>query len=93
MLLCPSERHAGHFIRLRHRTVRELQMAGHPVWHHTGDLVRPGHIGDTRIAFVPVAIRQEGRSGKIVVAVARQRIRHRLRAGKFADPSRRGKEA
>jgi len=59
VLLRTGKRDAGHIIRVRHRSVRELLVAGHHVWHLTGDLVHPSPVGVARIAHVSLAIRQE----------------------------------
>jgi len=63
------------------------------VRNHTGDHVRPGPIGGTRDAHVPVAIRQEEGGGTFIGAIARARVRHRRRAGGAAAAARGGAEA
>jgi len=88
LLLRPVKRDAGHIVRLLDRAVRELRVAGHHVWHFTDDLVRPGHVGDARIAHVSLAIRQKEGSGRRVGYVARQGLRHRRRVGGAAERAR-----
>jgi len=68
--------HIGHIIRLRDRAVCELLFSGHHVRYTTVDLVRPGFIGDTGIAYVPNETWQEGRCRKSVGMVAREGLQH-----------------
>jgi len=72
MLLRPVKRHTGHIVRLLDRAIRELRVADHHVWHLTGDLVRPGHVGSARIAHLSLAIRQKEGSGRRIGYIARQ---------------------
>lgn len=92
MLLRPGKRDAGHIVRLLDRAIRELRVFGHHVRYLTSDLVRPGHVGVTRIAHVSLAIRQKEGSGRRVGYVARQGLRHHRRVGGVAEGGR-GEEA
>lgn len=92
MLLRTGKRDTGHIVRLLDRTVRELRVAGHHVWHLTGDLVLPDPVGVARIANVSLAIRQEQGSRRCVGYVARKRLRHQWRAAGPAEGAR-GEEA
>lgn len=80
-LLHSGKGDAGHTVRVRHRAVRDVRAAGHPVRHHTRDHVRAGAAGGARDAHVPVAQGKEERGGILVGAVARSRLRHHRRAG------------
>lgn len=91
MLVRPGERNAGHIIRLCDRPVRELLLAGHHVRYTTVDLVHPGHIGTTGIAYVPLEMWQEGGCGKIVGVVAREGLQH-FRRDEYTATAHRGVE-
>jgi len=92
VLLRTGKRDAGHIVRLLDRPVRELRVAGHHVWHLTGDLVRPGPVGGARVAHVSLAIRQEQGSRRYVGYVARERLRYHRRGAGAAEGAR-GEEA
>lgn len=87
-LLHSGKGHSGHTVRVRHRAVRVLRTAGHPVRHHTRGHVRAGAAGGARDAHVPVAQGQEERGGILVGPVARSRLRHQRRTGRAPTTAR-----